>query len=271
MKKLIFPAIMLAMIWPEMLVRAQEGQHWQPKPSTTWQIQLTGEVEPDTVHPVTMVDLDLFDTAQETIAALKARGHIVICYFSAGSYEDWRPDASSFPVHVIGKPLEGWPGEYWLDIRQLGILKPIMTARLDLASAKGCDGVDPDNVDGYINETGFPLDYQDQLTYNRWLAEEAHKRGLSIGLKNDLDQIGGLVEYFDWALNEQCFEYGECSQLLPFIEADKAVFGISYTGDPAEICPQANALGFSWLFKTPELDARVVADCADFDRWSPKK
>lgn len=42
-----------------------------------------------------------------------------------------------------------------------------MQARLDLAVQKGCDGVEPDNVDGYQNNSGFPLTAQDQLAYNR--------------------------------------------------------------------------------------------------------
>ena len=69
----------------------------------------------------------------------------------------------------------------------------IMQARLDLAVQKRCDGVEPDNVDGYANDTGFDLSSLDQLTYNQWLASEAHTRNLSIGLKNDLDQVPALV------------------------------------------------------------------------------
>ncbi len=39
-----------------------------------------------------------------------------------------------------------------------------MEARLGLATRKGCDGVDLDNVNGYDNDTGFPLTYDDQIT-----------------------------------------------------------------------------------------------------------
>ena len=39
-------------------------------------------------------EIDLFDTAQDTIDALHAAGGYVICYVSAGSFEDWRPDAN---------------------------------------------------------------------------------------------------------------------------------------------------------------------------------
>lgn len=224
-----------------------------PFPGTRWQIQFSGEIDPSV--DAEMFDLDLFDTSQAIIDDLHARGRVVICYFSAGSWEDWRTDAPQFPLSVRGKDLEGWPGEQWLDIRQLDILSPLMQARLDLAVQKGCDGVDPDNVDGYANDSGFPLTAQDQLTYNIWLADQAHRRGLSIGLKNDVAQVKDLVSHFDWALNEQCFQYDECDLLFPFIQNCKAVFGIEYEGDPQKLCPQANALNFDWLFKHLELDA----------------
>jgi len=239
---------------------------WQPAPGTTWQLQLQGEI--NTAWDVTMYDIDLFDTPQEIIDELHEAGRIVICYFSAGSHEDWREDANDFPESVLGEDLDGWPGERWLDIRQLEDLGPIMEARLDLAVEKKCDGVDPDNVNGYANDTGFPLTDEDQLAYNRWLAEEAHARNLSIGLKNDLDQIEDLVAYFDWALNEQCFQFDECDMLLPFIETGKAVFGVEYIeseGDPAEYCPLANELGFSWLTKTLDLGDEPPNSCLEGD------
>ncbi|MBK9745420.1 MAG: endo alpha-1,4 polygalactosaminidase [Chloroflexi bacterium] len=235
---------------------------WQPEPGVTWQWQLTGEI--DTSYDVAMYDIDLFDAPQAVIDELHAAGRIVICYFSAGSHEDWRPDSGDFPAAVLGEPLDDWPGERWLDIRQLDALQPIMAARLDLAVAKGCDGVEPDNVDGYTQASGFRSTYADQLAYNRWLAEAAHERGLSIGLKNDLNQIADLVDAFDWALNEQCFQYGECELLLPFIDAGKAVFGVEYREeglDPADYCPAALRYGFSWLTKMYDLGAEPPQAC----------
>ncbi len=228
-----------------------EQNLWKPQPGTTWQWQLTDEV--NTSYDVEMYDIDLFDVPQEIIDELHDDGRIVICYFSAGSWEDWRDDASDFPNEILGQTLDGWEDERWLDISQIELLEPVMIARLDLAVEKGCDGVEPDNVDAYNNETGFDLSYENQLAYNIWLAEQAHKRGLSIGLKNDLDQIEDLVEYFDWTLNEECFFFEECDLLLPFIEANKAVFGVEYDGEPDEYCPLANEMGFSWLTKTLDL------------------
>lgn len=230
---------------------------WRPAPGTSWQWQLSGPI--DINVDATMFDIDLFDTSQETIDELHRRGRIVICYFSAGSWEEWRPDSEAFPSEVRGTPLEDYPDERWLDIRRIDALGPILTARLDLASAKGCDGVEPDNVDGYANNSGFPLSAEDQLRFNIWLAEQAHVRSLSVGLKNDLEQTSVLVGHFDWALNEQCFEYEECELLLPFIAAEKAVFGVEYRRELASFCPAANAMNFDWLKKNSELDAYRVS------------
>lgn len=230
---------------------------WIPAPGKSWQWQLSGEI--DTSVAAEMYDIDLFDAPQTVIDDLHAKGIIVICYFSAGSWENWRPDADEYPAETLGKPLEGWEDERWLDIRQIDALSPILTHRLDLARQKGCDGVEADNVDGYLNDTGFPLTAQDQLDFNIWIAEQAHARNLSIGLKNDLNQIQALLPYFDWMLNEQCFEYDECSLLMPFIQAGKAVFGVEYNLEPEQFCPQANAMNFDWLKKKLELDSFRVA------------
>ncbi len=227
---------------------------WRPGPGTGWQWQLTGSI--DTSLDVVMYDIDLFETSQQIIDRLHADGRVVICYFSAGSWEDWRPDKDDFPPGVLGNTLDGWPDERWLDVRADEV-RGIMQARLDLAAQKKCDGVEPDNVDGYANDPGFPLTFADQLDYNRFIAREAHARGLSVGLKNDLDQVEQLVGDFDWALDEECFQYHECNYLLPFIQAGKAVFQVEY-GDQAladTVCPQANALGFDTLIKHLDLDA----------------
>ena len=238
----------------------QAGWIWQPAPGTSWQWQLSGTL--DTGFAVDMYDIDLFDNSEGAIRGLQPE-HIVICYFSAGSWEEWRPDAADFPISVLGSDLDGWVGEKWLDIRDLATLGPIMQARLDLAVSKGCVGVEPDNVDGYRNDTGFPLSAADQLAYNRFLATEAHARGLSIGLKNDLDQVGDLMADFDWALNEECNVYNECSALAPFVAAGKAVFGVEYDLEPSQFCTQMNAANYSFLKKNRDLDAWRY-DCRDY-------
>jgi hypothetical protein len=224
---------------------------WRPTPGTSWQWQLTGTI--DTSVDAAMYDIDLFDPPQATIDTLHAAGRIVICYFSAGTYEDWRSDASQFPASALGNGVAGWPGERWLDTRDATV-RQIMTARLDRAVQRKCDGVEPDNVDGYQNSPGFPLTANTQLDYDRFLATEAHRRGLSVGLKNDVDQVTALEPSFDWALNEECSQFNECGTLAPFTRAGKAVFHAEYVS----ACPAAVA-GLSTILKHQSLDAfRVV-------------
>ncbi len=242
---------------PPPITPSPQYPYWTPPQTATWQIQFTGAL--DTTLPVDIFFLDLFDASLETIADLHARGIRVVCYFSAGTYEDWRPDAASFPASLLGNDLPDWPGERWLDIRDLENLGPLMLSRISLAAQKGCDGVDPDNVDGFTNDTGFSLSAEDQLAYNVFLANAAHQNNLAIGLKNDLLQVVQLAPFFDWALNEQCFFYEECDLLQPFINAGKPVFVIEYELTPQDFCDQANALNFNAIHKNLELDAYLTA------------
>jgi endo-alpha-1,4-polygalactosaminidase (GH114 family) len=232
----------------------------------SWHWQLQGTL--NTYLDVDIYDIDLFDTDKEVIRTLKNDSKQVICYFSAGSYESWRDDADQFSSSILGNDLDGWEGERWLDIRDES-LKLIMQNRLDLAREKGCDGVEPDNVDGYVNSTGFDLSYDDQLNYNIFLAKEAHKRGLSIALKNDLEQIKELSAYYDFALNEECFTYDECDELLPFIEQNKSVLIAVYedkyisniNGERDKICEESLEKGFSTLVLPLELDDSFRYSC----------
>ena len=223
---------------------------WQPALVTSWQWQLQGKV--DTSLGVEMYDIDGFDATRRLVRRIHRSGAAAVCYLSAGSWEDWRPDADRFPAAVLGRS-NGWPGERWLDIRRRRVLAPIMRDRMDMCAAKGFDAIEFDNVDGYANRTGFDLTARDQLRYNAWLANEAHARGLSVALKNDLGQVRRLLPYFDFALNEQCFQYDECGRLRPFVEAGKAVFGVEYRLRPREFCPRANAMNFNFLKKRPSL------------------
>lgn len=223
---------------------------WVPQEGDTWQLQLQGT--PNTSYNVAVFDIDMFDTPQATITALKAQGKRVVCYFSAGSSENWRPDFNNLQPADMGNGLDGWPGERWLDTRSANV-RTIMSARMDLAKSKGCDGVDTDNVDGYANNTGLPLTADTQLDYNRFLAAQAHARGLAIGLKNDVDQVAQLATDFDFAVNEQCFQYNECAAYSAFTTQGKPVFQVEYAAKykvdatRASLCASAKALDLRTL------------------------
>ncbi|MCP4249916.1 MAG: endo alpha-1,4 polygalactosaminidase [bacterium] len=220
-----------------------EGDWYRPTVDATWQWQLQPDAEGaiTTSYDVEMYDIDLFDVSADSIAALQADGRRVICYFSAGTFEDFREDADAFAAADLGTTLDDFADERWLDIRSAGV-HAVMLARLDLAVEKGCDGVEPDNVTGFQNETGFDLTAADQLAFNRFIANEAHRRNLAVGLKNDLEQIDALLDYFDFAVNEQCHEFDECEVYDAFVEAGKAVFSAEYADVFVEDADQRNAM-----------------------------
>ncbi len=239
-------------------VKSPTGTWWRPDATTTWQWQLSGTV--DTRYATGAYDIDLFDTPVTTIAELHAAKRRVICYFSAGSSENWRSDDGKFAASDRGAPLDGWVGERWLSVTSTTV-RGVMQDRLDLARSKGCDGVEPDNVDGYANRNGLGITAAQQLDYNRFLAREAHVRGLAIGLKNDLDQVAALEGVFDFAVNEQCHEFDECAQLKPFVAAAKPVFVAEYKADYRNnsgardrLCSASRAAGLHTLVLAEALD-----------------
>ena len=229
---------------------------WSPTTSTSWQIELAHPLT-NTTFNASVYDIDMFENNVTTITALHDQGRKVICYFSAGSYENWRPDTGTFNNKTdLGKPLDGWAGEWWLNTNSSNVRK-IMLSRLDLAVTKGCDGVDPDNVDGYSNDNGLDLTQEDAVDYVNFLADAAHARNLSVGLKNAGEIIPQVLGKMAWAVNEQCVQYEECSTWQPFIEAGKPVFNIEYPdGAPnvaaqkvKSICENADSQGFETVLK----------------------
>lgn len=238
------------------------ASHWTPSAGATWQIQLSGDVT-DFTYNAEVFDIDLFDNSAATISTLHANNKKVICYFSAGSYEDWRPDAASFQAADKGSAMDGWPGEWWLNTNTANV-RSIMTTRIELAKTKGCDGVDPDNVDGYTNSNGVGLTQDDAVNYLTFLAGAAHSRGLSIGLKNAGGIVAQTLSIMDWEVNEQCVQYTECDLFQPFIDAGKPVFHIEYPADAPNVAASektadCNVTGFSSVLKNMDLDAWVEA------------
>jgi hypothetical protein len=226
---------------------------WRPAVGTTWQWQLSGTV--DVTVPAEVFDIDAEVNTAATVAELHRRGAKVICYIDVGTWEGYRRDAAAFPASVLGNRVDGWDQERWLDIRQRSVLLPIMEARIAACAAKGFDAVEPDLVEGYRSNTGFPITAADQLAYNRAIADLAHKYGLGVGLKNDAGQVTQLEPYFDFAVVEECAVYNECSAYLPFIRAGKAVLHVEYAGSTSSFCPTTTALGFSSMKKRVSLDA----------------
>ncbi|KAH8723256.1 glycoside hydrolase superfamily [Phaeosphaeriaceae sp. PMI808] len=221
---------------------------WTPKVNETWQITLLHppSLSADAVSTtpnVSIFDLDLFDTPVSTISKLHQLGKNVICYFSAGSYEGWRPDAKEFAAGDLGDKMDGWD-EKWLKTSSENVRR-IMKKRIELAREKGCDGIDPDNVDGFQNKNGVGLTANDSINYIQYLSSVCRPLNLTLGLKNAGSIISAVLPLVDFSVNEQCAQYSECSKFQPFIAAGKPVFHIEYPAGSRDLQQNVEATGFS--------------------------
>ncbi|MBE3042741.1 endo alpha-1,4 polygalactosaminidase [Candidatus Bathyarchaeota archaeon] len=74
--------------------------------------------------------------------------NVVLCYINVGAIEQFEADYADFPKDAIGNSYDGYP-EWWVDIRRPDVVE-FMKRRIIKAAEIGCDGVDPDNIDGYV-------------------------------------------------------------------------------------------------------------------------
>lgn len=233
---------------------------WHPAPQTTsWQWQLQGRL--DLGVPASVYDVDGFETSRAQVVALHRGGRRVICYLDVGSWESYRPDRGEFPKAVIGRRYEGFPNERWLDVGRFRLFRRPLEQRIAMCARKGFDAVEPDNLAGFENATGFAITAAQQLRFNRWIAAQVHRRGMAVALKNDPTQVRQLLGDFDFAIVEQCFQYDECGRFEPFVEAGKAVFEAEYELPTSGFCERALALGFSAIRKSYDLFARPWQPC----------
>jgi hypothetical protein len=191
---------------------------------------------------------------------LHAKGIHVICYIDIGTYEPGRPDSGEFPASVKGSAVQGWPGEQWLNIAELGVLELIMTKRFQMCKEKGFDAVEPDNMDGYENNDGFNNTAPQQLTYDEWVAGEVHSLGMAVLQKNDGGQTNELKSHFDGALTEECNVYSECAGFTPYLAEGKPVLNAEY-GSSNAFCAADNAAGIMGARYDLELDGKTFEPC----------
>jgi endo-alpha-1,4-polygalactosaminidase (GH114 family) len=238
-------------------------------------------------------DIDLYVDGQVSgndhtvnVAAVQAihdRGADAVCYVSAGTAERFRPDYARYVAsdrrhhhRLLGKPFsDRFPNEYWLNLAngdgQRDFILGRVEARTEKCARAGFDGIEYDVVDAYAQGrgvTGWRITARQQLAFNRALAAIAHRNGLSVGLKNDLGQVPKLEPRFDFAINEQCFQYRECANnpapgYRAFTRAGKAVLAVEYRLEPKRFCGRAADLGISAIKKASDfsLSARPWRPC----------
>ncbi len=228
--------------------RANGGSGWKPlSPGNHWQWQLSGVVDETVLDHVSgpkMYDIDSEEATPELISRLQAKGIYVVCYVESGDWNRQRADAGDYAPEILGRTIDGFPDEKFVNINAVDgppgptgkTLRDIMTARLDRAQAKGCDGIEPDLDDLHNYKTGFVITQADQVAFNTNMIKAAHARGMSMGLKNGASSTTGPGSFerqmldagADWALNEECNQFNECVGYTQFISAGRAVFQVEY-------------------------------------------
>jgi endo-alpha-1,4-polygalactosaminidase (GH114 family) len=257
----LFAAVLmvLAIVAP-VLGRAQEASPPATvfgAESVVWDIRLA-DGDLSGLPAMSVLEIDGAEATAGDVASLQAEGIVPICYINAGAWEEWRDDADAYPEEIIGSAYPGWDGERFVDIRRLDVLGPILEARLDDCAEKGFAAVDPDNVDTYDTETGFPLTEEDQLRFNRWLADAAHQRGLEIGQKNAPGLADELAGTFDFAVTEDCLVDGWCDEMEPYPSLSKPVLMVEYTDrgySVEELCALAEGTFGAVVIKQRDLGA----------------
>ncbi len=229
--------------------------------SFDWQLD---DVTTDNTFAATVIDVDAFSTTAATVQHFKDQGKIVIAYLSVGSAETFRDDYNDFPSQVLGTIYEGFEDEKWLDITNIDAIAPILRARFDMIANKGFDGIEPDNINGYQNNTGFNLTETDAINFSRWLINEAHIRGLHIGQKNAEEIIPTMVTDYDWLLFEDAYSENFETTAQPYITANKAVFMTEYKDQMTEttflntVCPDALSNSYTAILKDRDLTHMVI-------------
>ena len=202
--------------------------------------------------------------AVNAIHALQGGTGRAICYIDAGGAESFRPDFPAYQAFndncggcLFGRPIGGFRNEFWLNINndrgQRTFILGQIGARLDRCVADRFDGLEMDVVDAWSNRTGLTITPDTQLLFNTALANLAHSKGLTVALKNDVEQIPDLAPYFDYAINEQCQQYSECGNYTTYFAPTKAVFQVEYKLSTSKFCPPANAANRNAIVKTFDL------------------
>jgi len=216
----------------------------------------------------TVYDIDGFSNPATTVAQLHGLPPVngvstkVICYVDVGTWENWRPDASQFPAALLGAS-NGWPGEKWLNISPDGpdyaTLQTLMLARFRMCRDNGYDAVEPDNIDGSENTTGFTITTAENNAYDEWVANAVHSLGMTVAQKNYGDQSQTLAPYFDFAIDEQCYQYSECSSYAPYYSASppKPIFEAEYKSQPSVFCAVQNTFGAPGVFNAVYFDLNL--------------
>jgi hypothetical protein len=237
------------------------GGPYVPPADASWQTRLDDAVDVGLEADFFYLDADLQNPAD--LEELHAQGRHYLCYLSAGSWESFRPDRDDFPERVLGNPLQNFPSERWLDVRDPAV-RELMARRVIALAELGCDGIPPSSLSVHAADTGFDLTLNDALDYARWLAERIHASGMSAGLAAPAEMTAELWPSFEFALAVDCLARNQCSDFQVFVDAGKPVLHVEFGDEQSAptLCRNTERLGFNALITSPGFN-RTALRCRD--------
>lgn len=173
-----------------------------------------------------------------------------VCYINGFQTQPGSNWASSLVLHdASGNAVEdqGWEGEYLLDTstaaKRSGIAAVFDSVVADCAK-KGFRAVEFDNLDSYTR-SGRLLTADHNIAMAKLLVTSAHAHGLLAGQKNAVELSGRLRAEagFDFAIAEECVEWGECSDYVDVYGAK--AFDVEYSDGSlslAEVCASSDRM-----------------------------
>jgi hypothetical protein len=235
--------------------------------------------------------------ASTVVSQLHAANKYSICYVEAGAQQA-EPDSSHFAAADYGNDaqqyqMQGYAGEYWFDTRgfaayKYGDANSVLTGaaaniaagmaqRIAGCKAEGQDAIEPDDLDGYTNQSnsgaaggGWGLTQQDASGYEQWLAYTAHSDGLAVFQKNDGANTATDEPYFDGMIIEECNHYDDpCTgasgdDANVYVSAHKPVLNAEYTEDgesTAKFCSADESAGITGALFNVNLDGKTYQTC----------
>jgi hypothetical protein len=220
-------------------------------------------------HP-TVYDVDGFDNTAADVASIHSAGAKAICYIEVGALENYRSDYSSFPASVIGKGMQGYSAEKYININSPTVLS-LIENRIAMCHSKGFDAVEPDIDDSYTDSTGFTISETNEVQYLTKLSDYAHSLGLAWSLKNGGDGgtpnqfVTDMMAHIDFAIIEEPYYLTTIPYFYPALyNAGKAFFVAEYTGDTksaSSFCPAAIADHTNAALFDLNLDGKTRVAC----------
>lgn len=243
------------------------------EPASTWDIILQIEGLPTPPPKMDYLEIDGFDSTKEQVTQIKAQNTKAICYISAGTAEDFRPDFAAFKAipNTTGKGFPGFEGDYFLNTNHWRDFFPVMKKRIQMCRDKGFDYVDFDVIDSYDvdpEETGFELSEDVQIDYIMALTKAAKEASLKTVQKNAPDLAKRLEPHFDAMVTEECVRLEFCEETAPYRAAGKPVFNVEYPEswgdkpfDRGHVCAASKEAGVITIFSALALDGPAAERC----------